>query len=252
MAQEYTPNKNLDLYVDTDKPDLRNQYNGAMRKIDTLLKGVDDDFSKDQNDIAGLRTLVNGYDDRIKANESGIDQATTDAAAAMSASTQNATDIAGVKTDVASATSVATAAQNTANQTKDDLTDTNRKLADMYTKTESDTRFAPLSNSGWVRARCTLGDTGNQSNVTCDYNNRTKQLFLYGSMMAGTANPSFVTLPSGCTVNPDAEAPLSGYVFNNGQFAHSANFTLRNRHFNANNIGSDTGAVLIPSLFFWE
>lgn len=34
---QYTPNLNLDLYEDTDKPNLRDQYNAAMGKIDTDL-----------------------------------------------------------------------------------------------------------------------------------------------------------------------------------------------------------------------
>ena len=37
MANEYTPNYNLDLYADNDKPNLRDQYNGAITKIDTQL-----------------------------------------------------------------------------------------------------------------------------------------------------------------------------------------------------------------------
>ena len=37
MASEYTPNYNLDLYTDNDKPNLRDQYNGAITKIDAQL-----------------------------------------------------------------------------------------------------------------------------------------------------------------------------------------------------------------------
>ena len=37
MASEYTPNYNLDLYSDNDKPNLRDQYNGAITKIDAQL-----------------------------------------------------------------------------------------------------------------------------------------------------------------------------------------------------------------------
>ena len=37
MASEYTPNYNLDLYADSDKPNLRDQYNGAITKIDAQL-----------------------------------------------------------------------------------------------------------------------------------------------------------------------------------------------------------------------
>ena len=34
---QYTPNYNLDLYESSDKPNLRDQYNSAMGKIDTQL-----------------------------------------------------------------------------------------------------------------------------------------------------------------------------------------------------------------------
>lgn len=33
----FTPNYNLDLYESTDKPNLRDQYNGAMNKLDDIL-----------------------------------------------------------------------------------------------------------------------------------------------------------------------------------------------------------------------
>ena len=35
MASEYTPNRRYPLYTDNDKPNLRDQYNGAIREIDT-------------------------------------------------------------------------------------------------------------------------------------------------------------------------------------------------------------------------
>lgn len=37
MASEYTTNYNLDLYADNDKPNLRDQYNGAITKVDAQL-----------------------------------------------------------------------------------------------------------------------------------------------------------------------------------------------------------------------
>ena len=40
MATSYTPNYKLDLYTDTDKPNLRDQYNGAMNKIDSQFTTV--------------------------------------------------------------------------------------------------------------------------------------------------------------------------------------------------------------------
>ena len=44
---QYTPNYNLDLYEDTDKPNLRDQYNSAMGKIDVAMSRIDDAASAD-------------------------------------------------------------------------------------------------------------------------------------------------------------------------------------------------------------
>ena len=40
MATEYTPNYNLDKYSANDRPNLRDQYNSAMEKIDAALKSI--------------------------------------------------------------------------------------------------------------------------------------------------------------------------------------------------------------------
>lgn len=45
MATEYTPYYNLDLYTDADKPNLRDQYNAAMRKVDTQLHTSNDSIT---------------------------------------------------------------------------------------------------------------------------------------------------------------------------------------------------------------
>jgi lysophospholipase L1-like esterase len=45
MATEYTPYYNLDLYTDADKPNLRDQYNAAMRKVDTQLHTSNDNIT---------------------------------------------------------------------------------------------------------------------------------------------------------------------------------------------------------------
>jgi hypothetical protein len=60
MATDFTPNYNLDKYTATDKPNLRDQYNAAMNKIDSALlsantnateaKAIAQDFA---DDIAG-------------------------------------------------------------------------------------------------------------------------------------------------------------------------------------------------------
>jgi lysophospholipase L1-like esterase len=45
MATEYTQYYNLDLYTDSDKPNLRDQYNAAMRKVDTQLHTSNDNIT---------------------------------------------------------------------------------------------------------------------------------------------------------------------------------------------------------------
>ena len=49
MASEYTPNFNLDLYSNDDKPNLRDQYNSAVRKVDTQLKQTNDVVSTNKS-----------------------------------------------------------------------------------------------------------------------------------------------------------------------------------------------------------
>lgn len=91
MASEYTPNYNLDLYVSTDKPNLRDQYNGAMGKIDKALLDANNKVVDYGNQVANLSTrvenvdtTVGGLDGRITANTEQIAavKSTADGAAA--------------------------------------------------------------------------------------------------------------------------------------------------------------------------
>ena len=93
MASEYTTNFNLDLYTDTDKPNLRDQYNGAMHKIDSQLntlsnnivisteaadqakeqaKAASDAASANAKSISALQTTVSSIDTAYKAADTKI------------------------------------------------------------------------------------------------------------------------------------------------------------------------------------
>ena len=93
MATSYTPNYKLDLYTDTDKPNLRDQYNGAMNKIDSQFTTVSNNIvvaieaanqAKEKADsaadsaatnaksIATLNDTVSGIDAAYKAADSSI------------------------------------------------------------------------------------------------------------------------------------------------------------------------------------
>lgn len=93
MATSYTPNYKLDLYTDTDKPNLRDQYNGAMNKIDSQFTTVSnnivvaieaanqakekaesasDSAETNAQSIATLNNTVSGIDTAYKAADSSI------------------------------------------------------------------------------------------------------------------------------------------------------------------------------------
>lgn len=101
MAYEYTPNYNLDLYVSTDKPNLRDQYNGAMGKIDKALLDANNKVVDYGNQVANLstrvenvETTVSGLDGRIAANTQQIAavKSTADGAAANATAAKTTAD----------------------------------------------------------------------------------------------------------------------------------------------------------------
>ena len=89
----FTPNYNLDLYDVDDKPNLNDQYNAAMTKVDNELSKQAGDIVTAETAVANLTTKVEGYDGRITAN--------TDAIAT------NTADITKLQTDVATAQTTA-------------------------------------------------------------------------------------------------------------------------------------------------
>lgn len=72
MATEYTPNYNLDLYASADKPNLRDQYNAAMGKIDTQMKKSADNVTNANANVLTLQTQVTEAQKDISALESTV------------------------------------------------------------------------------------------------------------------------------------------------------------------------------------
>ncbi len=66
----YTKNYNLDKYEGTDAPNLLDQYNSAMDKIDTQL-------ATNTNNTASVGALVQGYETRIKDLEAETEELNT-------------------------------------------------------------------------------------------------------------------------------------------------------------------------------
>ena len=118
MATEYTPNYDLDLYASADKPNLRDQYNAAMGKIDTQMKKSADDVTNANANVLTLQTQMTEAQKDISALESTVEthgtqitdvQKTADDA--LSLAKTNESDIADTQSDVTSLTGRVTAAE---------------------------------------------------------------------------------------------------------------------------------------------
>ena len=128
MATEYTPNYNLDLYASADKPNLRDQYNAAMGKIDTQMKKSADDVTNANANVLTLQTQVTEAQKDIAELESTVDKHGTEIANvqktandALSLAKTNEGDIADTQADVTSLTDRVTAVEGTANKNKTDI-----------------------------------------------------------------------------------------------------------------------------------
>ena len=142
MATEYTPNYNLDLYASADKPNLRDQYNTAMGKIDTQMKKSADDvtnananvltlqtqMTEAQKDIAGLESTVKTHGTQITAVQKTANDALSLATAvqktandALSLAQTNESEIETTQGTVTSLTSRVVAVEGTANKNKTDI-----------------------------------------------------------------------------------------------------------------------------------
>lgn len=128
MATEYTPNYNLDLYASDDKPNLRDQYNAAMGKIDTQMKKSANDVTNANANVLTLQTQMTEAKKGISKLESTVDTHGTRITAvqktaddALSLAKTNKGDIADTRGTVTSLTSRVVAVEGKANQNKTDI-----------------------------------------------------------------------------------------------------------------------------------
>ena len=128
MATEHTPNYNLDLYASADKPNLRDQYNAAMGKIDTQMKKSADDVTNANANVLTLQTQVTEAQKDISALESTVETHGTQITAvqktaddALSRAQTNESDIADTQADVTSLTGRVTAVEGAANKNETDI-----------------------------------------------------------------------------------------------------------------------------------
>lgn len=137
MATEYTPNYNLDLYASADKPNLRDQYNAAMGKIDTQMKKSADDVTNANANVLTLQTQMTEAQKDISALESTVEthgtqitdvQKTADDA--LSLAKTNESDIADTQADVTSLTGRVTKVEGTANDNKTNIASLDTRMGE--------------------------------------------------------------------------------------------------------------------------
>lgn len=125
MATEYTPNYNLDLYASADKPNLRDQYNAAMGKIDTQMKKSAEDVTNANANVLTLQTQmteaqkdISALESAVKTHGTQITNAQKTADDALSRAKTNESDIEGTQADVTALTGRVTAVEGAANKNK--------------------------------------------------------------------------------------------------------------------------------------
>lgn len=101
MASEYTPNYNLDKYIGTDKPNLRDQYNSAMDKIDAQFVVIDNDHTETSNQIFAISTRVTAAEGQIGQTGTELAAVKRTAESANSRANANATAIEGIDANLA-------------------------------------------------------------------------------------------------------------------------------------------------------
>ena len=135
MATEYTPNYNLDLYASADKPNLRDQYNAAMGKIDTQMKKSANDVTNANANVLTLQTQMTEAQKDIAELESTVDTHGTRITAvqktandALSLARTNESKIETTQGTVTSLTSRVVAVEGTANQNKTDIKSIDKRV----------------------------------------------------------------------------------------------------------------------------
>ena len=128
MATEYTPNYNLDLYASADKPNLRDQYNAAMGKIDTQMKKSADVVTNANANVLTLQTQVteaqkdiSELESTVKTHGTRITDVQKTANDALSLAQTNESEIETTQGTVTSLTSRVVAVEGTANKNKTDI-----------------------------------------------------------------------------------------------------------------------------------
>lgn len=159
MASEYTNYFNLDLYTDSDKPNLRDQYNGAMQK-------VDEQMHTNAVNITSATNAANNAVSQASTNAKAISDMDTAYKAADTALSNRVTANETAISDMGTAYKAAdTALSNrvTANETS--ISDIDKKIADLQAAASAssvdpfDGRKLVTIGDSWLEGYSSVGST---------------------------------------------------------------------------------------------
>lgn len=128
----YTTNYNLDKYEGTDKPNLRDQYNSAMDKIDTELKDLADTDVQTSTNVLNLQNRMNTAESDI------IDLQTADASFIQQISGIN-TSISSIDTRLGTAESNITDLQSASETTNSNVSALTTRVSTAESKIDTNT-----------------------------------------------------------------------------------------------------------------
>ena len=249
MASEYTTNYNLDKYVADDKPNLRDQYNSAMDKIDTQMKVNADGIttastaaSTAQNAATAAQTAAEAAQSTATAAQSAAEAAQSTAAAAQSAaeSAQTAANTAqsvaeAAQTTAAAAQSTATAAQSAVSSLESEISG---KAPTNHASTATTYGVGTNSNYGHVKVLSsydgqTMTNDGQALGPEAAYGMYWKGAYI-------CAGYTTASIPSGGTIT---QIPITSTKLSNmdGQFSITSN---------AIQISNPGTYLVIASVFF--
>jgi len=114
-ATNQTTNYELPLFIGTDKPSWLGDFNGAMNKIDTSIKGNKDEIDSLKTRMTATETVANTASSTASTALTNANTAQTTANTAVSNAETADTKATGAQTTANTALSNASTAQNTAN-----------------------------------------------------------------------------------------------------------------------------------------
>lgn len=172
MATEYTPNYNLDLYAGTDKPNLRDQYNAAMGKIDRQMKTNADGITNANANVITLQTQVKQNTNDIAALESTVETHGTQIANiqetaddALSLAHTNETDVTQLKTQMGTANTNIESLQSTTADLGNQIKSLNAEVDGKAPTDHSSTATTFGLGSGSEYGHVKLSDAAGSTNV---------------------------------------------------------------------------------------